>query len=149
MEPREAARRMARECLVVRVRAVNRALTRLYDAVLRSHGLRSSQFGLLIAVVGYGPVRPADLAPVLELDKSTLSRDVTRLVENGWVTTEPHDDGRSHWLVATEAGKELLTRVSAAWEEAQKRAAALLGTDGVQAIHRLAARFFQIPGETE
>lgn len=149
MDAREQARRMSRECLVVRVRALNRGITRLYDAILRGHGLRSSQMSILVAVVGYGPLQPSQLAQGLDLEKSTVSRDVDRMVERGWIETLPHEDGRSHWLAATPAGKTLLEQVSAAWEEGQKRAQQQLGADGVEAIHRLAAPFFRIPETSE
>jgi DNA-binding MarR family transcriptional regulator len=145
MDARELARRMSRECLVVRVRAINRVVTRLYDNILRGHGLRASQMSLLVAIVGYGPVQPSQLAQVLELEKSTLSRDVDRMIERGWIQTLPHEDGRSHFLQATPAGKALLEQVSAAWEEGQKRARQQLGVEGVEALMTLAAPFFQIP----
>ncbi|MBV8127915.1 MAG: hypothetical protein JO114_09705 [Planctomycetaceae bacterium] len=45
-----AAELIAGECLGVRVRTLNRALTALYDETLRPHGLRVGQLNLLVAV---------------------------------------------------------------------------------------------------
>ena len=50
-----AAEIMAGECLAVRVRTLNRAVTALYDESLRPHGLRVGQLNLLVAVARLMP----------------------------------------------------------------------------------------------
>ena len=52
---------IAAECLAVRLRALNRAVTALYDDALRPHGLRVGQLNLLVAVARMGTARPGDL----------------------------------------------------------------------------------------
>ena len=44
----ETADRMARECIAVRVRLINRVITALYDEALRPFGLRISQANILV-----------------------------------------------------------------------------------------------------
>ena len=58
---RPAAEVIAAECLAVRVRTLNRAVTALYDDALRPHGLRVGQLNLLVAVARMGTARPGDL----------------------------------------------------------------------------------------
>ena len=48
--PPEFIGRVARECIAVRVRLINRVITALYDEALRPHGLRVSQANILVAV---------------------------------------------------------------------------------------------------
>src|SRR5262245_59448709 len=67
---------IAAECLAVRLRALNRAVSALYDDALRPHGLRVGQLNLLVAVARLGPAKPGDLCRFLCMEKSTLSRDV-------------------------------------------------------------------------
>src|SRR5436305_10748900 len=88
---------IAAECLAVRVRALNRAVTALYDDALRPHGLRVGQLNLLVAVARMGTARPGDLCRVLCMEKSTLSRDVEVMRRNGWLEAD-ETGGRSRPL---------------------------------------------------
>ena len=56
---------MARECLAVRVRLINRVITALYDEALRPHGLRISQANILAAVAHMGEARPAEVSRIM------------------------------------------------------------------------------------
>src|SRR3954469_25075445 len=89
-----AAELIAGECLAVRVRTLNRAVTALYDEALRPHGLRVGQLNLLVAVARAGTARPGDLCRILRMDKSTLSRDVEVMRRNGWVGEGDSADAR-------------------------------------------------------
>jgi len=120
-------RRIAGECLAGRVRVLNRVVTGIYDDALRPHGVRVSQMNVLVAVAAMGPVRAADVCRRLRLDKSTLSRDLDRLLEQGLVRSTPAG-GRTHHLEATPAGRALIKKVTPAWEEAQARVREILGT---------------------
>jgi DNA-binding MarR family transcriptional regulator len=129
---------IASECIAVRVRLLNRVLTRLYDDALRPLGLRVSQMSVLVAVARHGEARPADVCRVLSMDKSTLSRDVEPLKARGWLDTAPGPDARSHTLRVTRAGHALLEHALPAWREAQRQATDLLGADAVAALGRAA-----------
>lgn len=120
-------RQMARECVAVRVRLLNRLVTGVCDDGLRPFGVRVAQVNVLCAVANSGPVTPTDLAAALVMDKSTLSRDVDKLIENGWVETTTGEDARSHTLSATAAGVQFLESVYPVWLKAQKRLAERLG----------------------
>jgi DNA-binding MarR family transcriptional regulator len=55
----------------------------------------------------------------------------------GWVEFVDGDDGRSHHLKLTAKGDKLLHESTAAWGQAQKKMAFLLGKDGVAALSRI------------
>src|SRR3954452_1523810 len=129
----------AAECLAVRVRALNRAVTALYDDALRPHGLRVGQLNLLVAVARMGTARPGDLCRALCMDKSTLSRDVEVLRRNGWLEVEDAG-GRSRPLRLSPEGQALLERVAPAWRQAQEQARTLIGDDGAGALLQIARR---------
>lgn len=125
----ETLERMAQECKVVRVRLLNRVLTNIYDEALRPFRLKASQMNILVVVGRLGLARPADACRALQLDASTLSRNVTRMKSRGWLEAIPDSDGRAHHLRLTPRGLAVLDRARPAWEEAQEKAEALLGPE--------------------
>ena len=133
-------RRVAGDCIAVRVRLINRVVTALYDEALRPHGLRVSQGNILVAVACREDPKPADICRLLRLEKSTLSRDVEILKARGWLESDPPEGGRNQTLRVTPAGHDLLARSLPAWESAQAEARRLIGDAGVEALHALSAR---------
>ena len=138
-EERPPAEVIAVECIAVRVRALNRAITALYDDALRPHGLRVGQLNLLVAVARMGTARPSDLCRVLSMDKSTLSRDVEVMRRNGWLEVE-EGAGRGRPLRISPDGRSLLERAFPAWRQAQERAGTLIGDEGAASLRQMALR---------
>ena len=89
----DAVDRIAGECIAVRMRMLNRIVTNLYDEALRPLGLRVSQMNILVATAKMGTVRPAEIGARLHLEASTLSRNVERMKERGWLEVVPDEDG--------------------------------------------------------
>ena len=119
-------RRIASECLAGRVRILNRIVTGIYDDGLRPFGVRLSQMSVLVAIANLGPVRAVDVCKRLRLEKSTLSRDLDRLLARSWVQVA-ETTGRAMLLEATESGFEMIRSATPAWEEAQERVRGMLG----------------------
>jgi DNA-binding MarR family transcriptional regulator len=126
------------ECIAVKLRLLTRAVTKIYNQALRPHGLTVSQMNILVAVSYLGQAKQQDICQALHLEKSTLSRDLTRMRERGWVIEAPSDDGRSSLLRVTAHGGKLLQRAIPAWRQAQQQAAALLGERDIAALDRAA-----------
>jgi DNA-binding MarR family transcriptional regulator len=131
--------RIARDCIAVRVRLINRVVTAIYDEALRPHGFRVSQGNILVAVARGGEARPANICRLLRLEKSTLSRDVEVMKAKGWLESDPPTGGRNQVIRVTPAGLELLARSLPAWEAAQAEATLLIGEAGVDSLKRIAA----------
>lgn len=108
---------IASECLSVRIRALSRVVTRIYDAALAPLGVSTAQMNLLAAIALNGSARPAHLSRVLDMEKSTLSRDLKRMEQLGWIHSSTAPRGRA--VALTPAGARLLVRVEKAWTEAQ------------------------------
>jgi DNA-binding MarR family transcriptional regulator len=113
-------------CLAARRQA--RALTRLYEAKLRPHGLRATQFSVLVALAAAGPAPIGALAGALGVERTTLTRGATLLERNGWVAAEGAQDGRERHLRLTEAGRAKLEAAYPAWKTAQDAAKRTLRT---------------------
>ena len=135
----EIVNRVAGECIAVRVRLINRVITSIYEEALRPHGIRISQGNILVVVARMGQARPADVARVLRLERSTLGRDVEVMKRAGWLESDPPEGGRSQILRVTPEGLRLLAESQPAWEKAQAEARKLLGEGGVDAIRGIAA----------
>jgi DNA-binding MarR family transcriptional regulator len=118
---------MARECIAVRTRLLNRLVTGVCDAGLRPFGVKVASVNVLCAIANSGPITPTDLAAALVMDKSTLSRDMAKLLKKGWVQVQPGEDARSHQVVATADGVAFLERIHPIWADAQKRLVRQLG----------------------
>jgi DNA-binding MarR family transcriptional regulator len=134
----DAARIVAQECLATRARRLERTVTRLYDAELRPHGVSGAQLGVLVAVALSGDVQPKTLCAILDLEKSTLSRNVALMVEKGWI--ESQRLGRAQMLRLTPAGSALLVRALPAWRRAQRQAQRLIPQDTVDALRLVGPR---------
>jgi DNA-binding MarR family transcriptional regulator len=122
----QQARQVVAACLGYRSRRLARAVTRLYNDRLRPLGLNLTEMNLLAAIAAQGSVQPAKLGPAMALEKSTLSRNSSRLVEQGWVEIRDHPDGRGMLLALTARGNQMLLDALPAWREAQERAQSLV-----------------------
>ncbi len=131
---------IARDCLVVRLRMLNRVVTNIYDDALRPLGVRASQLNILVVAAKLGLARPADVCQRLQLDTSTLSRNVERMRARGWLEVVDDDDGRAQPFRLTAKGRKLLERALPAWEEAQEKVKKLIGADAVASIDEAVRR---------
>jgi DNA-binding MarR family transcriptional regulator len=122
---------IARSCIAVRLRLLNRVVTNLYDEALRPLGLKVSQLNILVVTARLGLARPAEVCQVLQLDASTLSRNVERMRSRGWLEAVAGEDARTQPFRLTARGRRLLERAFPAWEAAQRKAGELLGEDGL------------------
>lgn len=114
---------------------LSRVITAVYDEALSELGLKVSQFSVLTAVANREETRPAELAKVLEMDESTVSRNVERMCAKGWLRLEPRgEDRRSHQIAITEKGMALIRKGYPAWQKAQNEVIRQLGPDGVLAL---------------
>lgn len=126
-----AARSIVGACLALRIRRMDRALSRIYDGALRPHGVTIAQLGLLTATTLSGPVRPSRLGEILDLDRSTVSRNIALMLRRGWILATPAPDGRSKLLTLTRRGEDLLTKALPAWRRSQRHAREFLTPKGV------------------
>ena len=83
------------QCLAGRLRLLNRVVTNMYDEALRPLGMKTSQLNILVAGAKQGLARPADICDRLQLDTSTLSRNVYRMKAKGWLEVVGDKDGRA------------------------------------------------------
>jgi DNA-binding MarR family transcriptional regulator len=128
---------IAETCIAVRVRLLNRVITSLYDSAFRPLGVKVSQLNILIVTAKLGLAQPAKVCDILQLDVSTLSRNVERMKASGWLETVAGPDARTQSFRLTLEGKKMIDKAIPVWEKAQSEAAKLLGVDGVSALGKV------------
>jgi DNA-binding MarR family transcriptional regulator len=128
-----------RACLCLASRRASRTITRAFDRRLRSYGIRSTQFSILVTLMERGPTTIGELAEALGIERTTLTRNLSVVEDQGWVKISVGDtDGRSRVVTATRKGRRAVTKALPAWQEAQDAATAALGRSGFAALHALA-----------
>lgn len=132
---------IASECLALRIRRLDRSLSRIYDGVLRPHGATIAQLGLLTAVTLSGPIQPSRLGDILDLERSTVSRNIALMLRKGWISATVARDGRGRLLAITRHGEDVLNEAIPAWRRGQKKVMELLTPEGVLAFLDLTRAF--------
>lgn len=133
-------RDVTRDCIAVRMRMADRVITKIYDDALRPFGLSVNQFAMLAIGESRGYLRQADICEDLQLNNSTLSRNLERMRANGWLKQMPGKDDRENLHEVTSEGQRLLNTAIPVWSEAQEKARGLLGDSGVEALWEFASK---------
>lgn len=129
----------------MRIRLIGRTVTGLYDGALERHGVTIAQVNLLAALGKVGPCPPARLGEVLQLERSTVSRNLHLLLKQGWIEAAVSDAKGMREVVLTGAGRAKIESVMPEWRQAQEQAAQLLGA-GVTAVQEIASGMGYPPG---
>lgn len=109
------------DCACLKARTAARAVTRLYDDALRPVGLRATQLSVLVAVAFSDAVSIASLSRLLGMDRSTLTRNLRPLEEQGLVVLGPERHHRSRTLSITSKGDQLVRKALPLWEKTQDK----------------------------
>src|SRR6202008_3192858 len=131
---------ISKTCIAVRLRLLNRVVTNFYDDALRPLGLKVSQLNILIVTARLGLPRPPQVCEILQLDVSTLSRNVKPLTAHGWLEVVPEEDARAQPFRLTAKGERLIEKAVPAWEKAQRQASELLGSEGIAVLDKAAKK---------
>ncbi|MDQ4095291.1 MAG: MarR family transcriptional regulator [Actinomycetota bacterium] len=128
-------------CLAARSRRINRVLSALYDERLRDLGISVGQLDMLVTLMMAEPaMRPIDLARAMQMERSTVTRNIAKLEALGLVEVRPGTGRRERLLFVTRKGQRLVSRAEAHWTRAQDDAKRLLGSAGVSALETLSQR---------
>jgi DNA-binding MarR family transcriptional regulator len=116
-------------CACANLRRADRVVSQFYDAALRPCGLRITQFTLLQALTLAPEISQKQLAALLEIDSTTLTRTLAVLRRKGWLRSVAGADRRELRLSLTAAGKREYERALPYWRKAQRNFERALGKD--------------------
>lgn len=139
MPPQPAATGASLGCTCSRLRRLTRRLTALYDRELAPTGLRVTQFSLLATLQRRGDeagIAMSELAARMEMDRTTLTRNLRPLLDQGLVAlvADPAD-ARVHRAAITARGSAAFDAARPYWRRAQDFVNRKLGEADVAALH--------------
>lgn len=115
----EDCQAMARACLSANLRRTERVITRHYDAYLADAEVTAVQLPILASIAAAEEPTFRLLAEQLDLDRSTLSRNLTLLRDRRLVNIGPSSGPKPGRIALTAKGKATLRRAHALWQDAQ------------------------------
>jgi len=150
--PRESLYEFARQavpCVGFNTRRATRLITQYYDRALAPAGLRSTQYSLLslLSMIGEAPMQ--DVAFVLAMDRTTLTRNLNPLLKMGLVKVTMGSDRRSRPLAITPQGLAALEKALPYWQAAQAHIVETLGADRWDMLMKGLHQISMIVEETE
>jgi DNA-binding MarR family transcriptional regulator len=131
------AEAQAEMCLATRVRQLSRIVTRVYDDALRPLGITASQYTLLAQLASRDAITAVEIGHELDIEKSTLSRNLKRLLALGHIVMDPPAGRRGRGLHLTPKGQAVLKDAFPIWQGAQKRAVGAMGSDSRSVLDSL------------
>jgi len=115
-------------CVCSTLRMVSRAVTQLYDDILRPSGLRVTQLSILATIARSGEANLRQLEATLAIDQTILTRSLNLLERDRMIERVPHPDGRIKAMRLTRKGRRVLNVARPLWAQAQDKVLRDLGT---------------------
>lgn len=115
-------RLVARQCAHANLKRAVRKVTQHFDEQLVGSDLRISQFTLLVASSLLGPSPLTELAIQLDLDRTTLTRNLKPLEREGLIESLPSKtDARIRTVQITPLGEQKIAIAYPLWQKAQSK----------------------------
>src|SRR5262245_323471 len=107
-------------CTCFKLRRLTRRVTAVYDRALSRAGMRVTQYSLLAQLRGLRGVTMSELAKMLDMDRTTLTRNLRPLIEAGWVEVKPSvEDARIRLVHIAPSGETQWQAARVYWRQAQ------------------------------
>ncbi|HEX4985103.1 MAG TPA: MarR family transcriptional regulator [Burkholderiales bacterium] len=121
-------------CTGARLRRVTRRVTAFYEHHMRATGLKLTQYSLLVQL-SETPQPLSALAARMEIDRTTLTRSLKPLLDQGAVVQSAGADARQKLFSLTRSGARLREQARGQWRHAQLALERHLGRDFVMDLH--------------
>lgn len=118
---------MFERCLFFNSNGLVRKLNRIWDAAYQEVGLSAPHAYMLRMIAAEPNLTQKEIAEQLQLEKSTITRFTSILIEKGFIVKQSTADGRQNSLVATEKGKQLAIKLNKIGDSLYKKMQKQLG----------------------
>jgi len=112
-------------------------MTQVYEEALRPLGLHATQLAVLQVLSRVGEISQGELARILAMDSTTLTRTLRIMLREGWVAERRGRDRRERLLRLSRSGTSLLRRALPRWEKVQERLRKRMGAPTWDALLQL------------
>ncbi len=140
----DKVRDVGERCAAARVLRASRVVTKKYDDALKPVGLTVTQFSLLNAISYLKPDSFALIGKSLDIDRTTLSRNLSLLHKAGLVHLGEPGSNRKREVLLTTRGAEKLEEAYPYWNEIQKEIEAIFSSDEYALLGQMLARLRQL-----
>lgn len=124
-------------CTCHMLRRTARRVSRFYDQALKPSGLKLSQYSVLAYTSKAGSLNVTELAAMLDVERTTLTRNLRPLVQSGWVRISEGDSKRSRSVSLTAAGQKVLENTFPLWQKAERDFRDQMGRQDIGELHHL------------
>ena len=122
-------------CLCALIRKVGRIATRNYDNLLKPCGIKITQFSLLANIARNPATTVSELAKLLSMDQTTVSRNIRVLEKSGYVRFEDEmTDHRIKRIQISDLGVSKMNEARPLWEQAQLEMQRVLGRENIEVM---------------
>lgn len=115
------------DCACFNTRKVARLLGQVYDRALEPSGLKNTQFTALSVAERQGPISITELSRSMEIERTTLTRNLQVLERDGLVKLGAGVNGRSKTVIVTRKGRRRLKAALPLWAGAQEHVLRVFG----------------------
>jgi DNA-binding MarR family transcriptional regulator len=125
--PRPRNDSLLKECALFDIQRASRVVTGLYNAHLRGVGITIAQFSLLRNIAALQPVGIVRLAGALAMERTSVTRLVEPLLNDGLARASAGDDRRVRNIKVTPKGRARIRAAQKRWRKAQRELFDTLG----------------------
>lgn len=117
------------ECTAFNLKRATRIVQALFDEAFKPVGLEGTQYTVLSHVYVAEPISLTKLADMMDVDRTTLARNLAPLEKKRLVEIKPGSDKRAKLITTTDKGKEILSNAMPLWAETQEKIKETLGVE--------------------
>ena len=125
-------------CIGSRVRSISRKIDGIYRKHLGGTGITENQLSIMMALYKTGKIEQNQIGKFLNLEKSSLSRNLRRLIQAIYITKTGAVNHPSIELTAS--GKKLVEHLTPKWEAAMNEIHDALNESDIRAFNQFENR---------
>ena len=119
-----------RDCIGGKVRRIALITSAVFRKYYAPFNITDSQASLLFILTQFGDKTQKELTEITKLEKSTLNRNLKRLIEHGYLSKDDFPK-----IKINLAGKILVNRIVPEWKKAMKEITEKLSEQGLQSLN--------------
>ena len=116
-------------CYCISLCRAENALTAFYDKQLDSLGITVKQYCLLNNLNKLQEANTSELAQKVNLERSTITRNLKILISKGWIYDKAKPGQRAHKYSLTDEGIAIHKKASELWQLAQQQTEDIIGKE--------------------
>lgn len=122
-----------KSCVCRNLRMTTRITTQYFDQIFQTVGIPAAQFSLLSDIASRESVTITELAEILLMDQTTVTRNIEILRKKGYVLVRTDDnDSRRKCISISDTGLQKLNEAMPKWNEVQTLIEQEIGTEKLE-----------------